>query len=137
MSTKVSFPKDPKASPGVKSLIHKILAPLKSRIRISGIRNDEWFIEAMSAAGSSKVTSESVNVSLFCPLKLISNRFSALQESDRRLSIPSDEIPQPKLITKDRLKAEGKPKDKTRRSTVEETPVSIKNPSTDSDDSKQ
>ncbi|KAJ8954173.1 hypothetical protein NQ318_005768 [Aromia moschata] len=43
VSNKVSFPKDPKISSTCKSLINKILAPLKSRIRISGIRGDAWY----------------------------------------------------------------------------------------------
>lgn len=43
VSNKVTFPKEPKVSGNCKSLINKILAPLKSRIRISGIKTDTWF----------------------------------------------------------------------------------------------
>ncbi|KAK9892202.1 hypothetical protein WA026_019007 [Henosepilachna vigintioctopunctata] len=43
VSNKVVFPKEPKVSPICKSLINKILSPAKSRVRISGIRNDQWF----------------------------------------------------------------------------------------------
>lgn len=43
MSNKVNFPRDPRISNNCKSLVNKILAPLKSRIRITGIRVDTWF----------------------------------------------------------------------------------------------
>jgi len=54
VSNKVTFPRDPKVSGSCKGLINKILAPLKSRARISGIKSDPWFNYTGEKPGSSK-----------------------------------------------------------------------------------
>nr|XP_015837577.1 PREDICTED: testis-specific serine/threonine-protein kinase 4 isoform X1 [Tribolium castaneum] len=43
VTNKVVFPKEPKVSLMCKALINKILAPLKARIRIPGIKTDPWY----------------------------------------------------------------------------------------------
>lgn len=55
VSSKVTYPRDPKVSSACKTLINKILLPVKVRIKISGIRTDPWFNYAPGEkAGSSK-----------------------------------------------------------------------------------
>ncbi|KAL3288636.1 hypothetical protein HHI36_003069 [Cryptolaemus montrouzieri] len=54
VSNKVIFPKEPRVSPVCKTLINKILSPAKSRVRISGIRNDQWFSHVSVPASVNK-----------------------------------------------------------------------------------
>ncbi|XP_065171466.1 testis-specific serine/threonine-protein kinase 3-like isoform X2 [Atheta coriaria] len=54
VSNKVTFPKDPKASTACKTLINKILAPLKTRARISTIKSDPWYNYSGEKPGSSR-----------------------------------------------------------------------------------
>ncbi|CAH1275338.1 unnamed protein product [Diabrotica balteata] len=110
VSNKVSFPKEPKISSSCRSLINKILAPLKSRIRISGIRIDPWFAFAQSDLTRARAdSSDSTN-------------------DEPRVSIVSKDIPPPSLITKTQLEAAAKPKVGGRRSTLEETDILVKDP---------
>ncbi|XP_056646977.1 testis-specific serine/threonine-protein kinase 3-like [Diorhabda sublineata] len=114
VSNKVNFPREPKVSGACKSLINKILAPLKSRIRISGIRIDPWFVHMHTVPSQEKPeTSKSIS-------------------EERKLSIPSKDLQPPMLITKPQLEAAAKPKVKGRRSTVEETGLLTKYPDTES-----
>ena len=62
MTNKVIFPKEPKVSLMCKSLINKILAPLKARIRIPGIKTDPWYIFNVNESGQG---SKERNVSKF------------------------------------------------------------------------
>ncbi|XP_072380410.1 testis-specific serine/threonine-protein kinase 3-like [Diabrotica undecimpunctata] len=110
VSNKVSFPKEPKISSSCRSLINKILAPLKSRIRISGIRIDPWFAFDQSDLTRARAdSSDSTN-------------------DEPRVSIVSKDIPPPSLITKTQLEAAAKPKVGGRRSTLEETDILVKDP---------
>ncbi|XP_022904654.1 testis-specific serine/threonine-protein kinase 3-like isoform X2 [Onthophagus taurus] len=54
VSNKVTFPREPKVTTSCRTLISKILAPLKVRLRVSGIRNDPWYNYVGDKAGSSK-----------------------------------------------------------------------------------
>ncbi|XP_066259523.1 testis-specific serine/threonine-protein kinase 3-like [Euwallacea similis] len=63
VSGKVIFPRKPKVSSNCKSLINKILTPLKSRICINGIREDPWFACEEEQTGSSEDRSASSAVS--------------------------------------------------------------------------
>ncbi|XP_017784026.1 PREDICTED: testis-specific serine/threonine-protein kinase 3-like isoform X2 [Nicrophorus vespilloides] len=105
VSNKVTFPRDPKASSACKALINKILAPLKVRARISGIRTDAWFnYTTTDKAGSSKEGSE---VS--------------------QIRVPSrDAIT---LVTKKQLKDEVKRKEKA-NAAEEETQIATQSPET-------
>ncbi|XP_067002226.1 testis-specific serine/threonine-protein kinase 4-like [Anabrus simplex] len=53
VQSKVTFPKEPKVSSACKSLITRILAPARSRLRITAIRNDPWLLVAADTATSS------------------------------------------------------------------------------------
>lgn len=76
VSNKVIFPKEPKVSIMCKSLINKILSPLKSRIRIGGIKQDPWFALNSSDTAQSSSTTKERNVSgLFHNLGPIINVF--------------------------------------------------------------
>ncbi|XP_076268584.1 testis-specific serine/threonine-protein kinase 3-like isoform X2 [Rhynchophorus ferrugineus] len=124
VSSKVVFPKEPKISVSCKSLINKILAPLKSRIRISGIRTDGWFAYDEDQAGSSK------------------DRKSVVSEPDdeRKLSVDPDTIVPPDLITKQQLESKSRPRGPRRDSTDEEETVKTEEPhgsDTKSDDNKR
>lgn len=57
VSNKVVFPKEPKVSNSCKALIHKILAPLKNRVKISVIRQDGWFNQSDESPGGSLTSS--------------------------------------------------------------------------------
>ncbi|CAH1118515.1 unnamed protein product [Phaedon cochleariae] len=103
VSNKVVFPKDPKVSTACRSLINKILAPLKSRVRIGGIRVDGWFTYDPEA-GTSKDKRESIT--------------SESDKEERKLSVGSKEVVS--LITKQQLQAEATPRDKYRRRSTEE-----------------
>ncbi|KAJ8982612.1 hypothetical protein NQ317_005084 [Molorchus minor] len=105
VSNKVSFPKEPKVTSTCKSLVIKILAPLKTRIRISGIKGDAWYNFEVSPAKD--------------------KRDSAISESDaeRKLSIGSKDIVPPNIITKQQLQAEARARERSRKdSTDDETP---------------
>lgn len=55
VSNKISFPRDPKVSSACRALICKILAPLKTRSRISDLKNDAWYSATdNSGAGTSR-----------------------------------------------------------------------------------
>ncbi|KAJ8916542.1 hypothetical protein NQ315_000184 [Exocentrus adspersus] len=110
VSNKVNFPKDPKVSNSCKSLINKILAPLKSRIRISGIKIDLWYCYD-DEAGTSKDRKDS------------SSMDSDWQE--RKLSIGSKDLVPPNLITKQQLYAEAKART-GKEADVTEEEVSLK-----------
>ncbi|ENN80185.1 hypothetical protein YQE_03381, partial [Dendroctonus ponderosae] len=112
VSSKVVFPKDPKVSSGCKSLINKILAPLKSRIRLSGIKMDQWFLFEEGQAGSSKDRKS----------------ISSVTDEERRLSVDADSLVPPNLITKEELEAKARPRGARRDSTDEEQPVGTQNP---------
>ncbi|XP_030764794.1 testis-specific serine/threonine-protein kinase 3-like [Sitophilus oryzae] len=122
VSSKVVFPKDPKVSVNCKSLINKILSPLKSRIRISGIRIDSWFsYEEDQAAGSSK-----------------ERRSSTESEDDRRSSLDPDTIVPPDIITKEQLESKARPRGSKRYSTDEEETVKTEDPTrSDTEDSSK
>lgn len=66
MSNKVTFPKDPKASTACKTLINKILAPLKTRARISTIKSDPWYNYSGEKPGSSREQSSVSHSYLKC-----------------------------------------------------------------------
>jgi hypothetical protein len=51
VTNKVVFPKEPKVSLMCKSLINKVLAPLKARIRIPGIKTDPWYVYNTNDSG--------------------------------------------------------------------------------------
>ncbi|XP_060530488.1 testis-specific serine/threonine-protein kinase 3-like [Cylas formicarius] len=113
VSNKVRFPKEPRVTLNCKSLINKILAPLKSRIRISGIKLDPWFIyDEEQQASSSK------------------ERKSSILESDdeRRLSVDSKTLVPPNLITKEQLEMQAKPRGRRKSSTDEEEPIKTEGP---------
>ncbi|KAL1493961.1 hypothetical protein ABEB36_009640 [Hypothenemus hampei] len=112
VSSKVVFPKEPKVHSNCKSLINKILAPLKSRIRISGIKQDQWFSFEENQASTSR------------------ERRSITSESDvesRRLSVDPDTLIPPNLITKDEFEARARPRGARRDSGEEEQPVKTEN----------
>ncbi|KAG5894236.1 hypothetical protein JTB14_007863 [Gonioctena quinquepunctata] len=115
VSNKVVFPKDSKVSSSCRALINQILSPLKSRIRISGIRRDPWFTFDETEAGTS-----SQKKSLLIAVDA--------EEEAKRVSVDIKEIATPKLITKEHLEAEAKPRDKTRRSTLEEDTINLQEP---------
>lgn len=73
VSNKVNFPREPKVSSACKSLINKILAPLKARIKISGIKQDQWYAYTPSEkAGSSRDQGQSVrSLLLYLLVKLV------------------------------------------------------------------
>nr|XP_018906182.1 PREDICTED: testis-specific serine/threonine-protein kinase 4-like [Bemisia tabaci] len=48
VQSKVTFPKEPKISTRCRTLILQILAPVKQRIRLAGIKNDPWLTEVDS-----------------------------------------------------------------------------------------
>ncbi|XP_028134381.1 testis-specific serine/threonine-protein kinase 3-like [Diabrotica virgifera virgifera] len=110
VSNKVTFPKEPKISSICKSLINKILAPLKSRIRISGIKIDPWFTFTQPDLSRARADS------------------SDSTDDEPRVSIVSKDIPPPSLITKSQLEAAAKPKVTGRRSTLEETDILVRDP---------
>ncbi|XP_074029598.1 testis-specific serine/threonine-protein kinase 3 [Leptinotarsa decemlineata] len=117
VSNKVVFPKEARVSTSCKSLISQILAPLKVRIRISGIRRDPWFLTDDEEPGTSgRKKSSSVSTE------------SEDENKERKTSIDSKDIVQPHLITKELLDAEGKPRDKRRRSTLEENTINTQEP---------
>ncbi|KAJ8935327.1 hypothetical protein NQ314_012882 [Rhamnusium bicolor] len=107
VSNKVNFPKEPKVSVNCKSLISKILAPLKSRIRITGIRNDSWY--TFDAPGTSKEKRDSTS--------------SESDNQDRKLSVGSKEIIPPNIITKQKLDAEAKPKPRSRKDSTDDEAI--------------
>ncbi|CAG9766237.1 unnamed protein product [Ceutorhynchus assimilis] len=113
VSSKVVFPKEPSVSMNCKSLINKILAPLKTRIRIGQIKQEPWFtFEDDQAAGTSR-----------------ERRISSESEDERRLSVDPETLPPPNLITKEQLEAKAQPRDRSRRDSAEdEQPVKIENP---------
>nr|CAH7734998.1 unnamed protein product [Callosobruchus chinensis] len=125
VSNKVVFPKDPKISHTCKSLISKILAPLKSRIRMNGIRQDQWFMFDPDAASTSKDVRDSI--------------LSKSADESPRLSVPSKELVPAQLITKQQLEAEAKPTDKrkARKSTDEETAIQTQYPESGHEDTSK
>ncbi|KAF5274632.1 hypothetical protein FQR65_LT04332 [Abscondita terminalis] len=119
VSSKVTFPREPKVAPTCRTLITRILSPLKGRIKINGIRNDSWFNYIPGdKAGSSRETSQDS---------------SGFQSN----GIFPQENFTPNLLTKQQLNAGATPRDKTRGlSTDEETPIGLQMPddtNTDSD----
>ncbi|KAL1452729.1 hypothetical protein WDU94_006933 [Cyamophila willieti] len=52
VQNKVEFPKEPIVSAECKALISKILAPVKTRIRIKAIKEDPWFKKSSSRPNS-------------------------------------------------------------------------------------
>ncbi|XP_023312990.1 testis-specific serine/threonine-protein kinase 3-like [Anoplophora glabripennis] len=113
VSNKVSFPKDPKVSGNCRALINKILAPLKSRIRITGIRNDAWF------------NFDSPSMSDMCVKEKKDTTASESEGQDRKVSGGSKELVVPYLITKEQLEANAKVREKSKRDSTDEE-VSIK-----------
>lgn len=83
VTNKVIFPKEPKVSPHCKTLIMKILSPLKTRLRISGIKNDQWYsYVAAGGSGTNNVetndASENVNEAALLPTEDIKTQTPVL-----------------------------------------------------------
>ncbi|XP_031327737.1 testis-specific serine/threonine-protein kinase 4-like isoform X2 [Photinus pyralis] len=120
VSSKINFPRDPKVTMTCKALIIKILAPLKSRVKMNGIRNDSWYsFTPGDKPGTSRQSSDSEG---------------GYQSAG---AVGGPEVFVPNLLTKEQLKAEALPRDKNRAgSTDEETPLGLQMPddaTTDSD----
>ncbi|KAF5293924.1 hypothetical protein FQA39_LY13629 [Lamprigera yunnana] len=111
VSNKVTFPRDPKVTATCRALITKILAPLKARIRMSGIKIDSWYNYVTGdKPGSSRDTTDSNG----------GYQLAGVDETENYT---------PHLLTKQQLKAEAIPRDKMRGpSTDEETPISLQLP---------
>ncbi|GLH06018.1 Serine/threonine-protein kinase grp [Gryllus bimaculatus] len=89
VQNKVTFPKEPRVSAACKSLITRILAPVRSRLRMNAIRNDPWILSSSSDNRQSThdhVTSQP------------ETRERAASESSQPKTVP--------LVTKEALKAQ-------------------------------
>ncbi|CAG9861618.1 unnamed protein product [Phyllotreta striolata] len=122
VSNKVNFPREPNVTASCKTLINKILAPLKTRIRVAGIRVDPWF--AHDIAGTSRERADS------------DGSFAA---DDKKLSVLSKDIEPAALITKQpvALTPSKRAAKSKRRSTLEETSIAAKDFGVDEDSAKR
>ncbi|EEB16115.1 cAMP-dependent protein kinase catalytic subunit, putative [Pediculus humanus corporis] len=111
VQSKISFPKEPKISANCKSLITKILAPVKFRLKIPAIRSDPWFVQGPSDSSANGPQGSEDTI--------------PSTRSDRS---SSDGTPV-QLVTKEALKANSSKPDKVRSST-EEYPLETTGPRT-------
>nr|CAD7200021.1 unnamed protein product [Timema douglasi] len=114
VQAKVQFPKEPRVSSACKALIRSILAPARSRLKMTAIRNDVWF-----TLNSDVTRSPSSEDSL-----------DSVVTSSRNDSLEQTSVIQP-LLTKEVLRAAAsKPRPDGGNTTDEEQPIrSVKPPS--------
>nr|CAD7435430.1 unnamed protein product [Timema monikensis] len=110
----VQFPKKPRVSSACKALIRRILAPARSRLKMTAIRNDVWF--TLSSDVTRSLSSE--------------DSLDSVATSSRNDSLEQTSVIQP-LLTKDVLRAAAsKPRPDGGNTTDEEQPIrSVKPPS--------
>nr|CAD7266216.1 unnamed protein product [Timema shepardi] len=114
VQAKVQFPKEPRVSSACKALIRSILAPARSRLKMTAIRNDVWFTSNSDVTRS--LSSE--------------DSLDSVATSSRNDSLEQTSVIQP-LLTKEVLRAAAsKPRPDGGNTTDEEQPIrSVKPPS--------
>ncbi|XP_025832159.1 testis-specific serine/threonine-protein kinase 3-like isoform X2 [Agrilus planipennis] len=114
VSSKVTFPREPKVSSSVKQLIVKVLAPLKVRVKICGIKNDSWYNHS---SGEKASTSKEQGTD------------SEIKQPGQEAESTNTELSKPAtLVTKQQLKNEAKHKNEHRHITDDETPLATEIP---------
>nr|CAD7435481.1 unnamed protein product [Timema monikensis] len=107
VQAKVIFPKEPRVSSACKALTRRILAPARSRLKMTAIRNDVWF--TLSSDVTRSLSSE--------------DSLDSVATSSRNDSLEQTSVIQP-LLTKEVLRAAAsKPRPDGGNTTDEEQPI--------------